>query len=52
MNTKLIIGVIIFVILFSIQYTANLILRELREIRLNTQKILMEIERREKIDTN
>ncbi len=51
MNTKLVIGVIIFVILFSMQYTMNLILRELREIKLDHKKILLEIERREKSDS-
>ena len=33
MNTKLIISVIISVILVSFQYTLNLILKELKEIR-------------------
>lgn len=33
MNTKFIISVIIFIILISYQYTLNLILKELREIK-------------------
>lgn len=33
MDTKLIKSVIIFIILISFQYTLNLILRELREIK-------------------
>ena len=33
MDAKLIISVIIFIILISYQYTLNLILRELREIK-------------------
>lgn len=33
MNTKLIINVIIFIILISLQYTLNLILKELKDIR-------------------
>lgn len=33
MDAKLIISVIIFIILVSFQYTLNLILRELREIK-------------------
>ncbi|MBC7087671.1 MAG: hypothetical protein H5T96_04155 [Tissierellales bacterium] len=52
MDTKLIIGVIMFVILFSMQYTLNLILKELREIKVNHQRILIELERRDKIGTN
>lgn len=38
MDAKIIIGVIIFIILLSYQYTLNLILRELREIRLSLKK--------------
>ena len=33
MYTQLIIGVIIFIIVVSIQFTLNLILKELREIK-------------------
>jgi len=33
MNTKFVISVIIFIILISYQYTLNLILKELREIK-------------------
>lgn len=33
MDAKLVISVIIFIILISYQYTLNLILRELREIK-------------------
>ncbi len=33
MNTNLIVGAIIFIIIISIQFTLNLILRELREIK-------------------
>lgn len=33
MNTNLILGAIIFIIIISIQLTLNLILKELREIR-------------------
>lgn len=33
MDAKIIISVIIFIILISFQYTLNLILRELREIK-------------------
>lgn len=33
MDAKFIFGVIIFIILASLQYTLNLILRELREIK-------------------
>lgn len=33
MDAKIIISVIIFIILISLQYTLNLILRELREIK-------------------
>ncbi len=38
MNAKFIISVIIFIILVSFQYTLNLILRELREIRKHLEK--------------
>jgi hypothetical protein len=38
MDTKLVIGVIIFIILLSYQYTLNLILREIREIRISLEK--------------
>lgn len=33
MNTNLIVGAIIFIIIISIQFTLNLILKELREIK-------------------
>lgn len=33
MEMKMIIGVIIFIILISLQYTLNLILKELRQIK-------------------
>lgn len=33
MDTKLVIGAIIFIILISLQYTLNLILKELRHIK-------------------
>jgi uncharacterized protein (DUF983 family) len=33
MDTKIVIGVIIFIILISLQYTLNLILKELRHIK-------------------
>lgn len=33
MDAKIIIGVIIFIILISLQYTLNLILKELRHIK-------------------
>lgn len=43
MDAKITIGVIIFIILISFQYTMNLILRELREIKnilmKNTKKL-------------
>lgn len=38
MDAKLVIGVIIFIILLSYQYTLNLILREIREIRISLEK--------------
>lgn len=33
MNTNLIVGAIIFIIIISIQFTLNLILKELRDIK-------------------
>lgn len=33
MDTKIVIGAIIFIILISLQYTLNLILKELRHIK-------------------
>ncbi len=38
MNAKFIISVIIFIILISLQYTLNLILKELRDIRRYIEK--------------
>lgn len=46
MDTKIILSVIILVILISFQYTFNLILRELRDIK----NILIRLLRREDYD--
>lgn len=38
MDANFVISVIIFIILISLQYTLNQILKELREIKVNLQK--------------
>ena len=38
MDEKIVVGVIIFIILISLQYTLNLILKELREIKTYLRK--------------
>ncbi len=38
MDTKFIFGAIILLILISIQYTLNLILREIKSLRINTMQ--------------
>ena len=46
MDTRIILSVIILIILFSFQYTLNLILRELRDIK----TILARLLRKEDVD--